>query len=114
MDVLTLFYNEPKTYLKAWVLAIPLSLFLGSILITIFTSLGFGDDRLAGYLSGNSSELDSAIKTGFRWDFLFYSAFPVFAGWYFIIKKGFQDHFYNQVLNTYLICNTFWILHSPR
>ena len=108
--ILTLFYNEPKTYLKAWVLAIPMSLFLGSIFITIFTSLGFGDDRLAGYLSGDSSGLDSAIKTGFRWDFLFYSAFPVFAGWYFIIKKKFQDHFYNHVLNIYLICNTFWIL----
>ena len=104
---LTLIYNNPKTYLKIWIFAIPLSLLLGSVFITIFTSLGFGDDRLAGYLTGEY--VDSEIKTGFRWDFIFYSAFPVFAGWYFIFKKGFQDQFYNQLFNTYLICNTFWI-----
>lgn len=106
--VSTLIYNNPKTYLKVWVLAIPVSLFLGSVFVTIFTSLGFGDDRLAGYLSGEYTE--SELKTGFRWDFIFYSSFPVFAGWYFIVKKQFQDHFYNQLLNTYLICNAFWIL----
>jgi len=103
--VLTLFYNEPKTYLKGWLLTIPMSLFLGSIFITLFASLGFGDDRLSGYLS---SEISS--ETRFRWDFLLYSAFPVFAGWYFIVKKEFKDHFYNQVFNTYLLCNGFWIL----
>ncbi|ALJ04032.1 hypothetical protein APS56_02170 [Pseudalgibacter alginicilyticus] len=107
--VLTLIYNNPKTYLKAWLLAIPISLAMGSVFIMIFTSLGFGDDRLAGYLSGEAAT-DSEIKTGFRWDFIFYSAFPVFAGWYFIIKRKFQDNFYNQVFNTYLICNAFWIL----
>ena len=104
----TLVYNKPKTYITAWLLAIPLSLFLGSVFVTIFTILGFGDDRLAGYLSGEY--VDSAIKVGFRWDFLFYSAFPVFAGWYFIFKREFKDHFYNQVFNTFLLCNGFWIL----
>ena len=103
--VLTLFYNVPKTYLKGWIIAIPMSLFFGSIFITLFTILGFGDDRLAGYLSG-----ESGSGTPFRWDFLFYSSFPVFSGWYFIVKKGFKDPFYNQVFNTYLICNAFWVL----
>jgi hypothetical protein len=103
--VLTLFYNNPKTYLKGWLLAIPVSLILGSIFIILFTSLGFGDDRLAGYLSGESDS-----ETRFRWDFLFYSAFPVFSGWYFIIKRGFKDPFYSQVFNTYLMCNAFWVL----
>ena len=78
---------------------------MGSIFISLFTTLGFGDDRLASYLSG---ELSS--DTRFRWDFLFYSAFPVFAGWYFIIKKQFNDKYYYHILNTYLICNAFWIL----
>ena len=103
--ILTLFFNEPKIYLKVWVLSIPISLFLGSIFISLFTSLGFGDDRLAGYLSG-----ESEADTRFRWDFLFYSAFPIVAGWYFIFKKKFNDAFYNQVFNTYLICNAFWVL----
>lgn len=104
--ILTYFYNNPKVYFKAWILCIPLSLFTGSVWVSLFTSLGFGDDRLSAYLSSEAS----ISSTGFRWDFLFYSAFGVFAGWYFIYKKRFQDPFYNQLLNTYLISNGFWVL----
>ena len=102
---LTYFYNNPKTYLKAWLAAIPLSFVFGGVFIALFTSLGFGDDRLAGYLSG-----EAEANSGFRWDFIFYSGFAVFAGWYFIIKRKFKDQIYFQLLNTYLICNAFWIL----
>lgn len=106
--VLNYFYNNPKVYFKGWLVAIPFSFVAGSIFISLFTSLGFGDERLATYLSG---EIEGAGSGGrFRWDFLFYSAFPVIAGWYFIIKKQFNDVFYNQVFNTYLICNAFWVL----
>lgn len=102
---LTYVYNNPKTYLKGWLFSIPASLLLGSVFITLFTSLGFGDDRLAEYLTGSIQ-----ADTRFRWDFLFYSAFPIFAGWYFIVKKQFNDSFYNQIFNTYLVCNAFWVL----
>lgn len=105
---LTYFYNNPKVYFKIWVLCIPLSLFAGSVWVSLFTGLGFGDDRLSAYL--NSEGSSSSPGTGFRWDFLFYSTFAVFAGWYFIYKKRFEDAFYNRLLNTYLICNGFWIL----
>tara|TARA_R110002049_G_scaffold293219_7_gene478121 strand:- start:8111 stop:9199 length:1089 start_codon:yes stop_codon:yes gene_type:complete len=101
----TYFYNNPKIYFKGWLASIPLSLVLGSFWISLFTSLGFGDDRLAGYLT---SEAQS--NTGFRWDFIFYSGFAVFAGWYFIIKRNYKDQVYFQLFNTYLICNAFWIL----
>lgn len=106
--ILTMVHNNPKTYMKVWLIAIPLSLVLGSVFITIFSSLGF-DDRLASYISG-TGKTDVAIKTGFRWDFLFFSSFAVFSGWYFIIKKRFNDFLYYQIFNTYLICNAFWIL----
>ena len=108
--IITYFYNDPKVYFKAWLACIPLSLVLGSAFIVIFSSIGFGDDdRLAGYLSGQS-EQGTFSSTGFRWDFLFYSAFAVFSGWYFIYKRNFKDKIYFQLLNTYLICNGFWIL----
>ncbi|MFH6772695.1 EpsG family protein [Gaetbulibacter aestuarii] len=106
--LLTLMYNNPKTYLIAWLAAIPVSLVAGSVFVSLFSSLGF-DDRLAGYLTGQGN-LDVPVYTGFRWDFIFYSSFAVFAGWYFIIKKGFHDTFYFKILNIYLICNAFWIL----
>lgn len=105
----TFFYNNPKIYFKAWLACIPLSLVLGSAFVILFTSLGFGDDRLNAYLTA-TTDADTFASTGFRWDFLFHSAFAVFAGWYFIYKKNFEDKFYYQLLNTYLICNGFWIL----
>lgn len=105
----TYFYNNPKLFFKAWLVCIPLSLVLGGIFISIFTSIGFGDDRLTGYLT-TQAESGTFASTGFRWDFLFHSAFAVFAGWYFIYKKQFNDPLYFQLLNTYLICNAFWIL----
>ena len=108
--VLTFYFNDPKFYLKAWLLCIPLSLALGSVFVIIFSSIGFGgDDRLAGYLT-TQAESGTFAYDGFRWDFLFHSAFPVFAGWYFVIKKKFKDQMYYRLLNTYLICNGFWIL----
>ena len=103
------FYNNPKVIIKGWLATIPLSLLMGSVWIMLFTSIGFGDDRLSGYLT-SESEAGTFSSTGFRWDFLFYSAFAVFAGWYFVIKRKFNDDFYNRLLNTYLICNGFWVL----
>ncbi|ULC58276.1 EpsG family protein [Flaviramulus sp. BrNp1-15] len=106
--IATLFHNNPKTYLKTWLLTIPLSLFLGSVWIAFFSSLGFADDRLGGYLTG---EADAKFESlSFRWDFLIYSASAVFSGWFFIFKKGFKDIYYNRLFNIYLIANSFWIL----
>lgn len=102
--LITFYYNHPKTYLKIWLVCIPISFVLGGVFINLFASFGFGDDRLAGYLTS------TAANTGFRWDFIFYSGFAVFAGWFFVIKKKFKDPVYSQLLNTYLICNSFWIL----
>ena len=107
--VLTFYFNDPKFYLKAWLICIPLSLALGSIFVVIFSSLGFGEESRLSYLTTQAEEGTFAYD-GFRWDFLFHSAFPVFAGWYFVIKKKFKDQMYYRLLNTYLICNGFWIL----
>tara|TARA_R110000868_G_scaffold317430_4_gene578270 strand:- start:605 stop:1702 length:1098 start_codon:yes stop_codon:yes gene_type:complete len=108
--LITYKYNDPKFFLKGWLACIPLSLLMGGIWISLFASLGFGgDDRLAGYLTGEAAE-GTFASTGFRWDFLFYSGFAVFAGYYFVIKKKFNDPLYFKLLNTYLICNGFWIL----
>src|SRR5690606_19994308 len=107
--VVTYIYSNPKFFFVGWLLCIPLSLAASGFWIGLFASLGFGDDRLSGYLT--SSPGDATFSgTGFRWDFLFHSAFAVFAGWYFVFKRNFKDSIYNQLLTTYLICNGFWIL----
>jgi hypothetical protein len=111
--IITLFYKNTKVYLFGWFLAIPLSLVLGGFWENFFMGLGLVDEqRVVGYLSGSDEYLDKMIevKTGFRWDFLLYSATGVFSGWYFIIKKRFSDQFYNHLFSVYLIVNALWIL----
>ncbi|WP_372757862.1 EpsG family protein [Mariniflexile sp.] len=104
-------YNNSKWFLTFWVLAIPLSIALGGFWESLFASLGFGDERLTGYLVGNDDlEGTTFSSTGFRYDFLIYSAGAVFTGWYFIFKKNFNDKIYTHLYNIYLFCNGFWIL----
>ena len=90
-------------------LCIPISLAAGGFWENFFGSLGFQDDRLSYLTEGNVND-DDFSSTGFRWDFLLYSATAVYAGWYFIIKKGFEDKIYFWLFNTYVFANAFWIL----
>lgn len=109
--ILAMYYKDTKTYLRAWFLAIPLSLALGGFWENLFLAFGFGDDdKLANYLVENDELVEKFSSTGFRWDFLLYSAAGVFAGWYYIYKKKYDDPLYAQMFNTYLIANGFWIL----
>jgi hypothetical protein len=57
-------------------------------------------------------EADEEIfsHTGFRWDFLLYSLFPVVMIWYVTRHRKFNDLGYNVIANTYLFCNAFWIM----
>lgn len=105
----TFVYNKPKTYLLVWLAAIVLSVAMGSFWESFFAGLGFGNDRFAGYLT-STENAHQFTNTGFRWDFLFYSSVPVIAGCVYIYKYKFKDAFYNQLYNTYVICNAFWIM----
>jgi EpsG family len=104
--------KNPKWAIYFWLLCIPLSLALGSFWEGFFLNLGFGEEtRIEGYLSDEENEFQELFsKLGFRWDFLLYSATGVATGYYFIYKKKFEDLFYNQIYNFYLIANGFWIL----
>lgn len=104
-------YKNPKIYLYIWLAAIPLSLIGGGFWESFFGGLGFGDDtRAEDYLTKGNVYNDQFAYTGFRWDFLFYSSFAAFAGWYFIFKKKVTDTFYIHLWGTYMIANAFWIL----
>jgi hypothetical protein len=106
------YIKDPKLYFAFWSLAIPLSLALGGFWEAFFLGLGFGEEaKLDAYLG----EFDQAnegvvLKTGFRWDFLLYSASGIFAAWYYTIKRGFKDEYYLQLVNMYLFLNGLWIL----
>ncbi len=109
--LIVMYYNKPKLLLFFWFAAIPLSLALGGFWEGVFMNFGFGnEERLTGYFDADQKGLDVAVKAGFRWDFLLYSATGVFAGWFFIVKKKFEDLFYNQLYSVYLISNSMWVL----
>ncbi len=105
--IMTQVYNNPRVYLGCWFLAIPLSLALGGFWESLFASMGF--DERTSYLT-TEQDPSKFSKTGFRWDFLVFSGLGVFSGWYFIIKKEFEDVFFTRVYCTYLTVNAFWIL----
>lgn len=106
---LTFINNDSKYYLLVWILCIPISLAAGGVFEIFFASLGFDDQRL-GYLTDGNVNDDEFSSTGFRWDFLIYSATAVAAGFYFVILKKFNDVLYLRMFNVYLLSNAFWIL----
>lgn len=104
-------YKKPQFYIYIWLCAIPLSLIGGSFWENLFGNMGLGDDnRAADYLTKGNVNNDQFSSTGFRWDFLFYSSFAVYAGWYYIFKKNISDNFYIHLWGTYIFANAFWIL----
>ncbi|MDN3605687.1 EpsG family protein [Kaistella yonginensis] len=109
--IVSAIYKNPKVYLFIWLAAIPLSLIGGGFWESFFGGLGFGDDtRAEDYLTKENTIKDAFAYTGFRWDFLFYSSFAAFAGWYFIFKKNITDKFYIHLWGVFMIANAFWIL----
>lgn len=90
-----------------WIASIFISIVAGSAITEVFAELGF-DDRMTQYAS--ITDLSKFSKTGFRWDFLLYSAFPVIMAWYVCIHKKIQDNWYNVICTAYCLCNAFWIM----
>lgn len=96
-----------KFVIYFWIISIIISLAFGNSIAVFFASLGF-DDRMSSYLTNQYA--DSFSSTGFRWDFLLYSAIPIFLGWYVLIKKGIKDRWYEVLCVTYTLSNAFWVM----
>ncbi len=104
----TLLVKNPKYYFYGWLSAIPLALIAGGVFQSLFAGM-MEDDRMS-YLTDGNINNDAFSYTGFRWDFLLYSAAPVYNAYYFIIKRKWSNAFYNRIVCIYLTCNAFWIL----
>ena len=106
--VLPKFKNSFKLTVAFWILSIFLSLLVGDYLETFFANLGF-DDRLNSYIiDEEDNEMFSSV--GFRWDFLLYGMMPIILGWHVVVKKRVSDKTYLMLLNTYVLCNSFWVM----
>jgi len=96
--------KNTRVYFALWLLAILLSVTLGAFWETLLSGFETEDERLSLYMTADIA------RSGFRWDFLLYSAIGIFAGLYFIYRKSFHDPFYARILNTYILSNAFWVL----
>ncbi len=105
------FIKDTKLALRFWYASIALSLVAGPVFENIFASLGF-DDRFSAYQMAQYKEgyQTGFSHTGFRWDFLLYSSFPVIMIWYVTQYRKFTSREYSMWANTYLLSNAFWIL----
>lgn len=95
-----------------WGMAIIVALGTGSLLAQ-YASTFTDDGRAAKYLEyANDTEMmrTGFSHTGFRWDFLIFSALPIAEGWYVTVKRGIKDRFYQLLLNTYILANAVWII----
>lgn len=103
--------KNPKQAINLWIASIFISLIAGNAIGNIFASLGF-DDRMNGYFNSQNSEaaMSEFSQTGFRFDFLLYSAMPVIMTWYVTVKRQINDRKFNIIAITYIISNSFWIM----
>lgn len=99
---LVLLVKNPKYYFWGWLA----SFFIAALHITAFQVFfaGFTDEQGARYLL-------SERNSGFRIDFILYSAVPTVTGYLIVFKyRLLRSRTYNVLLNLYLTTNAFWML----
>lgn len=98
--------RESKFYFIFWVF----SLLVAAAHISFFQVLfaGMADESGASYLTDTSGNWGG--KSGFRLDFILYSALPVYIGYISIFKYHLRSNTYSILLNVYLLTNAVWML----
>ena len=131
----TYLIKSPKWAVYFWLVSIGISLVAGGPVMNFFMNLGF-DDRMSSYGSSMDDNASQFSQTGFRWDFLAYSAMPVWLTWY-VTKKAERERaefgdtveeaetnitgagriadahsmrVFNILATTYILANSFWVM----
>lgn len=103
-----LFLKNTKINISFWLFCIVLGLLFQEQFKLLFSGL-IEDDRITNYFNAEVSK-EMFSQTSFRWDFLLYSALPIFIGWIATFKKNITDRTYAFILHTYIFSNAFWVL----
>lgn len=100
--------KDTKTALYFWIASIPISLVAGSAVTNYFASWEF-DERMASY-GKEAVEGSGFSHVGFRWDFLLYSAMPVWLISYIVFQRNIKDRAFHIISTVYLLSNAFWVM----
>lgn len=105
--IIAYFYKNPKYYLYGWLLC----LLLAAAHITFFMNYfsGFTDEHGAGYLQ-TGTQNKSLYVSGFRPDFILYSAVPILTGYYIINKKKIYSKIFVFLWCVYTLTNCVFLL----
>ncbi|MEE0267336.1 MAG: EpsG family protein [Bacteroidales bacterium] len=109
--VLTLIYKNPKVYFAGWCFCLLIAAAHISFFQELFAGIlsDSGDQHGAEYLNSVNEEWGG--KTGFRIDFVLYSAMPILVGYWAVYKKRLQlSKMYTCLLNLYMTLNGTWML----
>lgn len=103
-----IFIRNPKFAIGLWGISVFLYVIAGNSIGDFFASLGF-DDRMTNYME-NAEVYAEKYKSGFRIDFLIYSALPIWLGYEVLIKRKIQSKYFPILFNTYIFANAFWVM----
>lgn len=99
--------------IRIWLILVLVSYVFGSQVESFMSDFllnsGFVEDkRVDTYFS---DELDGElVERGYRLDFIIYSGIAIVLAYFYKYKKGFNDVFYDRIINTYIIANAIWIV----
>ena len=108
---LTLIYKNSKIYFVGWCLCLMIAIAHITFFQELFAGIlsDSGDASGAAYLNDVDNEWGG--RTGFRIDFVFYSAMPILVGYWAVYKKKLQlSKLYTCLLNLYMTLNGTWML----
>ena len=100
-------YKKTKIYFLCWVACVVIAALHIQFFQFLFAS--FADEKGADYLLATEND-DWHYITGFRPDFILYSAVPIIIGYWLIFKKKVHDAGYELWLRIYMLANSVWLL----
>lgn len=104
--ILAYLYKNIKMYYCGWLFCLLMATLHISYFEMLFADLS--NDKGAAYLA--SDGLDWGGQTGFRIDFVLYSAMPALVGYWAVFKRKIQSKRYEFMLAIYLTTNSIWML----
>lgn len=111
--LLTKYYTNFKVYVWIWLAFLALSSVNALNPLVSFLSSHTGEvgDRIAEYAYDiDESAADLYRNTGFRIDFILYSALAIIYARWIIFKQRYDDIFYKRLSCTYILVNCLWLV----
>lgn len=106
--IIALLFPNLKSKFIIWGICLLISPFSSEIFMPIASDI-IEDERMADYAYDNVSETVFS-RTGWRWDFILYSAVPIVLGYYAIVIKKMRYWHFELLLSIYILTNAAWML----